>query len=74
MANLNVRTDQAMEIALRELTAAHGSRSDAVRFAVLRTYRETLLEQASADTERIAADPEDRAEVLAIQRFMGVAE
>ena len=74
MATLNVRTDKALETALRELAAAHGSRSDAVRYAVLRTYKETLLERAREDAERVAADPDDQAEVLAIQRFMGVAE
>lgn len=71
---MNVRTDEAMETALRELAATHGSRSDAVRYAVLHTYRESVLAQASEDAERLASDPEDQAEMLAIQRFMGVAE
>ncbi len=74
MATLNVRTDEAMETALRELAARFGSRSDAVRYAVLHTYKETLLEQAREDAERLAADADDQAEMLAIQRFMGVAE
>lgn len=74
MSTLNVRTDDAMETALRELAAKHGSRTDAVRYAVLRTYRETLVEQARADAERLDADPDDQAEILAIQRYMGVAE
>jgi hypothetical protein len=74
MGTLNVRTDEAMETALRALAAEKGSRSDAVRYAVLHAYRELVLERARADSERLAADPEDRAEMLAIQRFMGVAE
>lgn len=74
MSTLNVRTDDAMETALRELAAKHGSRTDAVRYAVLRTYRETLVEQARADAERLDADAGDQAEILAIQRYMGVAE
>ncbi len=74
MSTLNVRTDLAMETALRELTAKHGSRTDAVRYALLRTYRETLVEQAGADAERLAGDPDDQAEILAIQRYMGTAE
>ena len=74
MANLNVRTDDAMEAALAALTELHGSRSDAVRYAVLHTYREAQLEQARADAERLAADPDDRAEMLSIQRYMGLAE
>lgn len=74
MATLTVRTDEAMETALTALAGDSRSRSDAVRYAVLRTYRETLIEQAKADAERLANDPDDQAEMLAIQRFMGIAE
>lgn len=74
MTTLTVRTDAAMEKALRDLAAKHGSRTDAVRYALMRTYRETLLEQASDDAERLASDEDDRAEMLAIQRYMGTAE
>lgn len=74
MSTLNVRTDEAMETALRDLAAQHGSRTEAVRYALLRTYRESLVERAKADAERLAEDPDDRAEILAIQRYMGVAE
>lgn len=74
MGTLNVRTDDAMEKALAELTAArHTSRSEAVRYALLQTYKQLLLQQADADAQRLADDPEDQAEMLAIQRFMGVA-
>lgn len=74
MGTLNVRTDEAMEKALLALAGQHRSRSEAVRYAVLRTYKETLIEQAAADAERLAEDADDQAEMLAIQRFMGVAE
>jgi Arc/MetJ-type ribon-helix-helix transcriptional regulator len=74
MGNLNVRTDEAMETAIGALAGEHRSRSEAVRYAVLRTYRELMIEQAQADADRLAADPDDQAEMLAIQRFMGVAE
>lgn len=74
MATLNVRTDEAMETALKALTGEHRTRSEAVRYALLRTYRELLLEQAEADAERLKQDPDDQAEMLAIQRFMGVGE
>lgn len=74
MATLNVRTDEAMETALRALAGENRSRSDAVRYAVLRTYRETLVEQAAEDAERLGGDADDQAEMLAIQRFMGVTE
>jgi Arc/MetJ-type ribon-helix-helix transcriptional regulator len=71
---LNVRTDEAMETALRELAARFGSRSDAVRYAILHAYKETLVERAREDAERLAGEPKEAAEMLAIQRFMGVAE
>ncbi|MEV0702975.1 hypothetical protein AB0I53_34350 [Saccharopolyspora sp. NPDC050389] len=74
MGTLNVRTDEAMETALKALTGDSRSRSEAVRYALLRTYKEILLEQAEQDAERLKEDPDDQAEMLAIQRFMGVAE
>lgn len=74
MATLTVRTDDAMEAALKALSEQKGSRTEAVRYALLRTYKEELLEQAEADASRLEKDADDRAEMLAIQRFMGVAE
>ncbi|MFI6505619.1 hypothetical protein [Nonomuraea typhae] len=74
MRTLTVRTDEAVEIALRTLTGGKRSRSEAVRHAIMRAYEELLLEQAREDAERLRSDPDDRAEMLAIQRFMGVAE
>lgn len=74
MSVLNVRTDDAMEQALQALAAQKGSRTNAVRYALLRTYRETLVEQAKADADRLSNDQDDQAEMLAIQRFIGVAE
>ena len=44
-----------------------------MRYALLHTYKEKLIAQARADAERLSDDPDDRAEMLAIQRFMGVA-
>ncbi|AHH22344.1 hypothetical protein NONO_c75890 [Nocardia nova SH22a] len=74
MGALNVRTDDAMEKALSALTEEGRTRSEAVRYALLHTYKELLLQQATADAERLENDTADRAEMLAIQRFMGVAE
>ncbi len=69
-----MRTDDAMEKALVELTAARNTtRSEAVRYALLHTYKQLLLQQADVDAQRLTDDPEDQAEMLAIQRFMGVA-
>ncbi|MEV4890267.1 hypothetical protein AB0K48_12835 [Nonomuraea sp. NPDC055795] len=42
--------------------------------AILRIFRENLIEQANEDAERLRNDPDDQVEMLAIQRFMGVAE
>lgn len=74
MGTLNVRTDEAMETAIRALAGKERSRSETVRYALLRTYKEEQLAQAEADSERLRADPDDQAEMLAIERFMGVAE
>jgi hypothetical protein len=41
---------------------------------VLSACDDLLIERAVEDAERLAGDPEDRAETLALQRFMGVAE
>ncbi|WP_429422432.1 hypothetical protein [Nocardia sp. GAS34] len=74
MGTLNVRTDDAMEAALVELTAArHTTRSEAVRYALLQTYKQLLLQRADGDAQRLADDADDQAEMLAIQRFMGIA-
>ncbi|MFJ4650928.1 hypothetical protein ACIP5Y_06585 [Nocardia sp. NPDC088792] len=72
MAVLNVRTDEAMETAIEALTARHGNRTEVVRYALLKAYKDELLRQAEADAERLAADKDDQAEMLAIQRYMGV--
>lgn len=71
---LNVRTDEAMDQAIAALTSSGRSKTEAVRYALLRTYREELIDQAKADAERLEADADDRAEILAIQRYMGIAE
>lgn len=71
---LNVRTDEAMDQAIAALTSSGRSKTEAVRYALLRTYREELIDQAKADAERLEADADDRAELLAIQRYMGIAE
>lgn len=36
--------------------------------------RETLVEQARVDAERLVTDPDDQAELMTIQRYMGAAE
>jgi hypothetical protein len=63
-----------MDQAIAALTSSGRSKTEAVRYALLRTYREELVDQAKADAERLEADADDRAEILAIQRYMGIAE
>ncbi|GAA3536049.1 hypothetical protein GCM10022419_014720 [Nonomuraea rosea] len=63
-------TDEPLETALRALSGRTRSRSETVRHA----YKEMLVEQAAADAVRLRDDADDQAEMLAIQRFMGVSE
>ena len=64
-----------MDRAIAALTANGRTVTEAVRYAVMRAYRyEELIDQARADNERLEADPVDRAEILAIQRYLGAAE
>ena len=63
MGTLSIRTDAAMEHALQVLAAEHGSRTAAVRYALLRATRDVA-----------GAEPEtDRDEIVAIMRYMGTA-
>ncbi|MQY14204.1 hypothetical protein SRB5_43660 [Streptomyces sp. RB5] len=72
MGTLRVRTDAAMETALDALVREHGTRTAAVRYALLTAHRDQQYARARADAERLAADPAERAVALEIQRFMGV--
>ncbi|WP_285664548.1 hypothetical protein [Actinorhabdospora filicis] len=75
MGQINMLTDPELEAALDALMVDGRTREEAVRDAVLRAHRAMMIvEQARADAERLASDPDDAAEMLAIQRFMGVAE
>ena len=46
------------------------SRSEAIREALVTAARQQLVEQAAADAARIAADPEDVREVVAVRALM----
>jgi Arc/MetJ-type ribon-helix-helix transcriptional regulator len=63
-----------MEKALAALTESGRTRSEAIRYALLHTYRDEIIKQARADADRLANDPDDPAEMLAIQRYMGLPE
>ncbi|THV21790.1 hypothetical protein E9998_24280 [Glycomyces paridis] len=63
-----------MDRALAALTANGRTKTEAVRYALLHAYRDEVIRQAREDSERLAADPDDRAEMLAIQRFLGLLD
>ena len=70
MPRLAVRTEEAMERALAALTVGGRTRTEAVRHALLRTCREELTDRVKTDADQLA---DDRAEMPAIQRYMGIA-
>ncbi len=67
MGTVTFRSDPEVDQALVELTADGTSQSAAIRAAVLAEHRRRLAERLRAETAALAADPQDRAEVRAIQ-------
>jgi hypothetical protein len=70
MDAITFRPDAEAERALKELTADGTSRSAAIRTALLTAYRQRRIERQRAEAERLANDPDDRAEMRAIQEEM----
>jgi hypothetical protein len=66
MATITFRTDHEVDEALMALTADRGDRSQAIRDAILTTWRLRQAELLREEAEAIAADPEDRAEARAV--------
>lgn len=64
---MTIRTDEEIERALAALTRGGRSRSDAVRAAIMRAYREERAAQLRAEAEAAADDPDDLAEIRAIR-------
>jgi Arc/MetJ-type ribon-helix-helix transcriptional regulator len=64
---ITFRTDPETERALAELTADGTSQSAVIREAVLAAHQRRQAERLRAETEALAADPDDLAEVRAIQ-------
>ncbi|MFC6409205.1 hypothetical protein [Planobispora longispora] len=71
---LTVEIDASTERILAELTSGGRSPDDVVREAIRIAGRLRWMEQARADAERLAADPDDLAEIRAIQREFGDAD
>ncbi len=67
MSTITVRIDEDAERALAELTADGTSRSQAVRAALLKAARARVRAELEAEARALAEDPEDRAEIRAVQ-------
>jgi len=59
MATITIRTDKAVDDALKALAVGGKSRSDAVREAILLAFRELRHRQLRAEAESLRNDPED---------------
>jgi Arc/MetJ-type ribon-helix-helix transcriptional regulator len=70
METITFRPDAEAERALNELTADGTSRSAAIRDALLTAYRQRRIKRQRAEAERLSNDPDDRAEMRAIQEEM----
>ncbi|GAA0980919.1 hypothetical protein GCM10009555_048240 [Acrocarpospora macrocephala] len=68
MRVLTIELDPEMEAALADLMVDGDSPETAIRHAVLAAWRLRRDERIRAQAEAIAADPDDRAEIRAIQR------
>jgi Arc/MetJ-type ribon-helix-helix transcriptional regulator len=67
MASITFRTDPAVDQALRELTEGGVERSEAIRRAVIETANRHRLDRLRAQAEALASDPDDLAEMHAVQ-------
>lgn len=66
MATITFRTDLEVDQALRDLTADRGDRSQAIRDAILTTWRLRQAEMLRQEAEALANDADDRAEARAV--------
>ncbi|MFG1875155.1 hypothetical protein ACGFIV_09985 [Sphaerisporangium sp. NPDC049003] len=71
MTVLTVEIDPKTEKILSELTADGRSTTEVIREAIHIAGRLRWVEQARADAERLANDPDDIAEIRAIHRDLG---
>ena len=66
MSTITFRADAEVDQALADLTAGERDRSQVIREAILAAWRLRRAEQLRAEAERLAADPDDRAEARAV--------
>jgi Arc/MetJ-type ribon-helix-helix transcriptional regulator len=67
---ITVRADAEIADALDELMSDGGTRSSVVRAAILAAARKHRRARLRAEAERLAADPEDAAEMRAVREDM----
>jgi Arc/MetJ-type ribon-helix-helix transcriptional regulator len=67
---ISVRLDEAAERALRSLMRNGRSRSEAIREALVETATRRRARHLAAEARRVAADPQDRAEMAELLEFM----
>lgn len=67
MATITVRTDSEVERALEALMADGRSRSAVIREAIIDAYHHRVAGQLRIEAEALAHDPDDRAEMRAVQ-------
>ncbi len=70
MATLTVRTDAQTDRALKDLTAAGISQSEAIRRAIYRAWREQQYARMDEESKRLLEDPDEQAEIRAIRQDM----
>ncbi|HEX4222263.1 MAG TPA: hypothetical protein VHZ97_07885 [Pseudonocardiaceae bacterium] len=69
--SFSVRIDEETERELGSLTAETSSRNAAIAEAIHETYRIHAYERMRRESEELANDPEDRAEVEAARLALG---
>ncbi|MGH3949663.1 MAG: ribbon-helix-helix protein, CopG family [Pseudonocardiaceae bacterium] len=71
MSTITFRAGPEVDRALAELAADTGQdRSAAIRQAILDAWRTHRAERLRAEAAALAADPDDRAEILAVREEM----
>jgi hypothetical protein len=66
MATITFRTDEQVDQALASLEAGDGDRSQVIRDAILTAWRLREAELLRAESQKLADDPDDRAEARAV--------
>jgi predicted transcriptional regulator len=70
MTTITFRADDDVDHALAELTSGDRDRSQVIREAILAAWRTRQAELLRAEAESIATDPQDVAEMRAVQADM----